>query len=232
MNKSSNRKSRMKLIPCFLLVSCLVLPAAVKIQKPNAEPDLTIISARYGAGNQRIDVAELFRPLIAHGCVLLHGRWGLGNPDPAPGVTKDVQFIYRVHGQRRSATFRQDEDIILAPATAGLFVLNASYGDSNHRIDVTESVRTKATSDSLNLPPHWGFGRVDPAAGTVKTVEIAYLYANTLHTASFKQTEEIKLPPAPAVKVNHEYATSSARGLILTPSLVDKLTSASTSSNR
>jgi hypothetical protein len=200
----------MKPILCFLLVSCLALPAAVKIQGHKAEPELTIISARYGVGDKRIDVAELFRPLITHGCILLQGRWGLGNPDPAPGVTKDVQFIYRIHGKLKSAAFRQDQDIILAPTTADLFIINASYGASNHRVDVTEAVRATATADGLNLPPRWSFGRVDPAAGTVKTVEITYLYANSLHTAAFKQTEEIKLPPLPPVKENQEYSSSSA----------------------
>ena len=33
-------------------------------------------------------------------------------------------------------------------------------------------------------------------AGTVKTIEITYLYANVLGTATFKQTEGIELPPA------------------------------------
>jgi hypothetical protein len=181
----------------FLLVICLALPAAAG-KGHKTEPELTIISAQYGAGDKRIDVADLFRPLISHGCVFLSARWGLGNPDPAPGVIKDVKFVYRANGKVRSAAFRQDQDIILVPATSGLFIINASYGTPSRCVDVTEAVRAVATTDSLQLPPRWGLGRVDPAAGTVKTVEITYLYSNTLNTASFKQTQEIKLPPPPS----------------------------------
>jgi len=184
----------MKTILHLILLPCLAITAFAGIKGHNDESGLTIVSARYGVGDKRIDVADLLRPLVSHGCLLLRARWGLGNPDPAPGTIKDVRIVYRVDGARKSATFRQDQDIILAPKTAGLFIVSATYGVANRRVDVTQAVRAAATEDSLQLPPKWGFGRVDAAAGTVKTVEITYLYANVLKTATFKQTEELKLP--------------------------------------
>ena len=183
----------MKTILRFILLPCLAITAFAGIRGDD-QSELTIISARYGTDEQRIDVADLLRPLIAHDCFLLRARWGLGNPDPAPNTIKDVQIVYRFNGTRKSATFRQDQDIILPTPTAAFTIVSASFGVTNRRVDVTEAIRARVVDGSLQLPPKWGFGRVDPAAGTVKTVEITYIHEGVPKTATFKQTQEIKLP--------------------------------------
>lgn len=175
------------------LLHCLAI-AAFAGTRGDDQSELTIISARYGTDEQRIDVADVLRPLIAHDCFLLHAGWGLGNPDPAPDQIKDVQIVYRFKGARKSATFRQDENIILPTPTAAFTIVSASYGVTNRHVDVTEAIRARIVDGALRLPPNWGFGRVDPAAGTVKTVKVTYIHDGVPKTATFKQTQEIKLP--------------------------------------
>ena len=158
------------------------------------EQQLTIISASYGAADDRIDVAENLRPLIAHGCLLLRGKWNLGERNPAPDTVKEVQIVYIVNGKRNSVEFTQDQDIILAPTKPGFFIINATYGSDNRRVDVTEAIRASVAENSLHLMSQWEFCGIDPAFGIVKTVEITYLDAGVLKTGTFDQEHEINLP--------------------------------------
>jgi hypothetical protein len=183
----------MKTILRLILLPCLALTAFASVRDQDG-PEFTIINAEYGTDDQRVDVLDLFRPLVSHGCLLLRAQWDLGDPDPAPGVVKDVKIDYRINGVRKSAVFRQDQDIILPPPTVALTIVSATFGVDVRRVDVTDAVRAAVVDASLHLEADWRLGRVDPAFGTVKTVEITYLQDGVPKTATFKETDEVNLP--------------------------------------
>jgi hypothetical protein len=162
---------KVKMLFFLLLVGCFGVDAFTADSDATG-PKLAIDSALYGTDENRVEVAEVLRPLIAHDCLLLRAKWGLGDRDPAPGVVKDVQIVFSFNGAHQIATFRQDQDIILLPGSPAFAVLTASYGAGKNRVDVTDVVRAAVTKGVLHKKPNWGFGLVDPAAGTVKTVEM------------------------------------------------------------
>ena len=185
----------MKALLSLLLVSCFALTSFGGVKETeSAGAEFSIVSASYGFEDERIDVAGLLRPLVQHGVLLLRGTWDFGNPDPKPGTVKDVVIVYRFNGEEATATFRQRQDIILPPPAKGLTILHATYGFANSHVDVTEAVRAAVSNDSLQVEPGWGFGRVDPAFGKVKSVEITYCHDGALETVVFSQHQRIELP--------------------------------------
>ncbi|MDB6109119.1 MAG: hypothetical protein JWR69_869 [Pedosphaera sp.] len=183
----------MKTILRIVLVSFFAITTFAREESSDAS-EFTIASASYGFADERIEVADLLSPLINHGIFLLRAPWGLGNPDPKPGTMKNVVIFYRHNGARKTATFNQHQDIILPPPPEGLTIISATYGLGNSRVDVTNAVRDAVANDALQLPAKWGFGRVDPAAGKVKTVEIIYTHDGAVETATFSQHQKIELP--------------------------------------
>lgn len=177
----------------LLFLSCLAIPAFAGLRDDD-DSAFAIISAEYGTDDRRIEVADVLRPHVAHQVFFLPAGWGLGNPDPAPGTVKNIQIVYRVNGVRKSATFGQHDPIILPPPTGVLTIVSASYGIPTRRVDATDAVRAAVVDGALHLPPKWGLGRVDPAAGHVKTVEITYIHEGVPKTATFEQSQELNLP--------------------------------------
>jgi len=177
-----------------LIAGLLFASSTLPRLKGDDEPQLTIIGASYGEGREQIDVTECLRPLISHGCLLLRGAWDLGEYDPAPDRTKQVEIAYVMNGTSYRATFQQDQDIILAPAAPALFIVSAHYGTVERHIDVTEKLRTNVAGDTLQLLPEWEIRGIDPAFGLVKSLEITYLFKGELKTVTFDQEHEINLP--------------------------------------
>lgn len=157
-------------------------------------PELTILSASYGVDEERVEVAGLLNPLVARGALLLRAPWGF-DPDPKPGVVKNVRISFKFNGIQRNATFTQRQDILLPGVRPGFTILNATYGIEHQRIDITELVRSAVADESLRRPAKWSFGRVDPASGKIKTVEITYVHNGAIQTAVFSQRQPIELPP-------------------------------------
>jgi hypothetical protein len=155
--------------------------------------EFKIVGASYGTGDQRIEVTDALRTQISHRILLLRAPWGFG-PDPAPGIVKDIKIMYRHNGVDANATFSQHQDIVLPPPPRGLAIIRASYGLPDRRVDVTEEIRSAMTNGSLTTQPHWSFGRIDPADGIVKTVEITYVHAGNVKTVTISQNDGIKLP--------------------------------------
>ncbi|MDR3401618.1 MAG: hypothetical protein P4L99_03885 [Chthoniobacter sp.] len=190
----------MKAILWFALAVCLAVNTFAEDQKATS-PGLIIESALYGTDENRIDVADVLRPLIAHDCLFLRAKWGLGDRDPAPGVKKDVRIVFSFHGTHQLASFTQDQDILLLPAPSAFTILSANFGADSRRVDVTDAVRAEVKDGSLHKWQHWGFGRIDPAFGIVKTVEIVYAEGGVLKTATFHQHQEINLPRSESTEV-------------------------------
>ena len=99
-------------ITSIIAALCLVLLSACATTR-HSSSGLTIISARYGAADRRVDVADAVRSLVTHNQVRLRAPWALGLVDPAFGTVKDVQIVYRFGHMQRTATFTQQQDIVL-----------------------------------------------------------------------------------------------------------------------
>lgn len=95
----------------FLIAIPLLLSACTTTGKPKS--NLAILSARYGIEDRRVDVAEAVRSIVENDQIRLRAPWGLGLIDPAAGIVKDVQIVYRFHGAEHTAMFTQHQDIIL-----------------------------------------------------------------------------------------------------------------------
>src|SRR6266478_8033613 len=106
----------------IILMSCFAMTTLGRAESSDTSA-LTIVSASYGFKEERIEVADLLRPHVAHGIFLLRAPWGFGNPDPKPGTVKNVVILYRHNGMEGTATFHQRQDIILPPAPKGLIIL-------------------------------------------------------------------------------------------------------------
>ena len=78
-----------------------------------------------------------------------------------------------------------------------LVILKAIYGVGARRsVDMTSEVRSLVKDGAVHLYPRWGFS-VDPAAGEIKRITIAYRYRGQVEIATFDQTEEFILPISP-----------------------------------
>jgi len=91
-------------------VVCMVL--APECAKAGFESStLTIVHARYGLHDQRVDVTDAIRSLVEHNAVYLAAPWALGQVDPAFGSLKNVIIVYRVGDKQYSDRFDQHQDI-------------------------------------------------------------------------------------------------------------------------
>ena len=78
-----------------------------------------------------------------------------------------------------------------------LVILKAVYGVGTVRsVDMTSEVRSLVKDGAIHLHPRWGFS-VDPAAGEIKRITVAYRYKGQVGVATFDQTEEFVLPVSP-----------------------------------
>ena len=153
------------------------------------------MSASYGVGDQRIDVTRAVQTLVSHEVLVLRAPWALGKEDPAPGQVKEARIVYRLNGVESTATFNQEQHIILPPKPEGLVIVRAAFGIRDRRVDVTEALRQRVQDGELAITAKWFLGEVDPAHGSLKTVEILYLHAGAPKTATFSEEQRIILPP-------------------------------------
>ena len=87
------------------------------VLQPNPN-GLTIVSARFGIAERRIDVTDALRAQISdEGILQLDAGWFLGSVDPAFGTVKDVEIVYLDHGTPGTVTVAETQDILL-PAKA------------------------------------------------------------------------------------------------------------------
>jgi len=175
----------------ILIMSVPCIPAEVRHQ----DHELTILSATFGVREHRIDVTESVRSLQSHGVILLRAPWALGTEDPAPNRIKDVEIQYAIDGTSKKLVFNQNQNIILVAEPHRLVIVSARYGLADRRVDVTEALRARMTEDgALRVKSFWSLGLVDPAAGSVKDVEIVYIDFGVPKLALFKQNQDIILP--------------------------------------
>jgi len=177
------------LLALIAMLPCLA--GDVKYQ----DPQLVILSATYGIKDHRVDMTEVMRSLQSHGVILLRAPWALCPEDPAPNQVKDVDILYTINGVKKEIVFNQNQNIILTAVPRRLVIVSGRYGLADRRVDVTEVLRSGVAEDgTLRIKSFWALGRVDPAAGSVKDVEIVYIDFGIPKVTFFKQDQDIILP--------------------------------------
>jgi hypothetical protein len=78
---------------------------------------LVIASASFGLPGRRVDVTDALRSRMRNGALAVPADWFLGQVDPAHGSKKTVEIIYLQDGTPGTATFSEEEDIILPKTT-------------------------------------------------------------------------------------------------------------------
>jgi len=174
-----------------LIAGLSCISGGVKYQAP----ELSVLSATYGVREHRIDVTEIVRTLQSHGVILLQAPWALSSEDPAPNQTKDVEILYAINGTQKRLIFNQNQNIILVAEPRRTVIVSARYGVTDRRVDVTDALRARQAEDgALRIKSNWALGSVDPAAGSVKDVEIVYIDFGIPKVVLFKQDQDIILP--------------------------------------
>jgi hypothetical protein len=148
-----------------------------------------IISADYGAGDQRVDVTQKLQQIASSNRTFRMGNSTFG-VDPAPGQVKTLRIFARDtrNGSTRSFEYREGATVDGAqfsgwggsggywgnlPSRPGeqYQIMKADYGVGNRRVDVTQKLRQIANTNQTFRMGNSTFG-VDPAPGQVKSLRI------------------------------------------------------------
>lgn len=84
--------------------------AAYQSTKP---PVLEILSATYGAGENRVDVTDKLRQLASAGSLRVIVGNALAGGDPVPNQPKDLRVDYKLGGEQASVVVREDQPIAI-----------------------------------------------------------------------------------------------------------------------
>ena len=168
---------------------------------------LTIVDARWGAGNKWADVTAPVRSGVRDGRYLATViADALGGKDPASGTRKQLVVRYRVAGdpQTRTETFDDYQLVYLGvddPAVSqepGLTLLEAKYGAGKIWVDVLDRLKPLVKDNSLAVRADRA-ASVDPLPGATKALFVRYaLNGRTAH-ASAVEGKELRINVRPAM---------------------------------
>ena len=82
------------------------------VAKAQAESELEIISAEYGAGDKKVNVAEKVRAMVDKGTKKIAATNELFS-DPAPGDTKNLTIKYKLGGKEGTVSASENESLDL-----------------------------------------------------------------------------------------------------------------------
>lgn len=87
------------------------------IQKPTESipPALTIKSARYGAGNQFVDVTQVLAAAVRNNSLRIQATNNLAG-DPAPQVVKQLEVVYSIGGKEAKLVVKENDWVNLGQA--------------------------------------------------------------------------------------------------------------------
>jgi hypothetical protein len=204
----------------FLLVmAALLFSAGITLFGTGAgaqEESWQIVRADYGYKNQRNDVTEILRDLIARGGV--NGRVAVNNQtmggDPAVGADKSLrifarnrkneerEFNFREGGfvEARMFFVRRDEwddrsgDRDRDRNDNGLRIIRAYYGVQGRTVNVTELLRNRMRGPGLSFVVTNSALGGDPAVGEDKVLIVIYRYQGTETAAAVREGNTLTLP--------------------------------------
>lgn len=177
------------------------LPAVAATAAPVPATDhggWKILSAVYGSGTQARDVTnELRRRVDAGRMALFVSSVNLGG-EAAAGHDNSLRVEYEVNGQRRSIAVAEGETLRL-PVNE-LTIVAALYGVPGRQVDVKDAVARQIADGSANFVVNGQTLEIDPAPGTVKTLNVTYEVDGVRKMAAVRDGETFQTARAEAVE--------------------------------
>lgn len=172
----------------------LVLPVAA--QAAPSVSSLRILRAVYGGGRRgTADVTSVVAARVANNALDLLVNADTLGMDPAAGVVKTLTVDYEYNGQRATASARDGEALRVNVAVPVIRIIRATYGAGRRgAAEVTNTVSSRLSANTLELPVTTAVLGVDPAPNTVKTLTVEYEQDGRRLTASARDGETLRLP--------------------------------------
>jgi hypothetical protein len=192
------------------------------------QQSLEILSARYGAGAQTIDVTERLRSLVRDNQLVITVDIPTLGSDPAPGVGKSLTIRYRLDGRDAELIARDFEQVRIplsatgfsiaelysnqpaqpppppAPAPAPtLRLLSAQWGADGRFADVLPVLEPRITNNTLSIRATNQNLGVDPAVGKTKNLTVQYEWNGAAFELSVRENATLSIPNAGARQITH-----------------------------
>ena len=173
-----------------------------------AQANLSIVSARYGAGAKTADVKRWLDSRIQNNTMSIRvGNENLGG-DPIMGQKKTLTIQYDWHGQRYEVSGGEDATITIPNASdrvigaaastirasGSLRITSASYGARNTFRDVQALLQSQVVNDHLTIRIANDTMGGDPIMGQKKELRIAYEYGGHAYTATVAEDTTLRDP--------------------------------------
>jgi len=175
---------------------------------------LRIARAQYGAQSRFVDVTEQLNSQIQNDSLNLQvTNYAMGG-DPAPGEHKVLTVFYIFNG-RNGRAFANEGEFLTLPRGNGdgdrdddayhqkywpggsysaLQILQATWGERNHQVDVTSRIASMVQGNRLELPVTNQFMGGDPAYGSTKFLRVIYLWRGLRYEANATEGQTLSIP--------------------------------------
>jgi len=177
---------------------------------------LRIARAQYGGQSRFVDVTEQLNSQIQNDSLNLQvTNYAMGG-DPAPGERKVLTVFYIFNGRNGRVFANEDEFLTLPPRKGdgdhdrddeayyhkywpgrsdnALQILQATWGERDHQVDVTGRIASMVQGNRLELPVTNQFMGGDPAYGSTKFLRVIYLWRGLRYEANATEGQTISIP--------------------------------------
>ena len=187
---------------------------------------LRIARAQYGGQSRFVDVTEQLNSQIQNDSLNLQiTNYAMGG-DPAPGERKVLTVFYIFNG-RNGRVFANEGEFLTLPPGRGdgdhdrdddayyhkywpggsynaLQILQATWGERNHQVDVTGRIASMVQGNRLELPVTNQFMGGDPAYGSTKFLRVIYLWRGLRYEANATEGQTLSYPLGARLYYEHE----------------------------
>ncbi len=177
---------------------------------------LRIARAQYGGQSRFVDVTEQLNSQIQNDSLNLQiTNYAMGG-DPAPGERKVLTVFYIFNG-RNGRVFANEGEFLTLPPGRGdgdhdrdddayyhkywpggsynaLQILQATWGERDHQVDVTGRIASMVQGNRLELPVTNQFMGGDPAYGSTKFLRVIYLWRGLRYEANATEGQTLSIP--------------------------------------
>ncbi len=163
---------------------------------------LRVMRAQYGADFRYFDVTNQLNSLIQNDQLDMRIDNASMGGDPAPDRRKRLTVVYLFDGQPYRAVVDEHGALelpnsgtpIVQNEAANLEILHATYGAEEHRVDVTDVVRSALNGNQLQFLVSNGALGGDPAPGLHKNLRVIYRWGGVRYEAVAAEHSALAIP--------------------------------------
>lgn len=184
-------------------------PPATGTTPPPEQPDsLTVLSAEYGSGAEKVDLTERLQKVAQNGLLVVFVEPTLlGGRGKPPG---ELALSYRIGNQTVNQKFRHREFVFLDARKPpevprqGLAILDTFYGAGalfeGRMVDVRQQLVAQVRGNAVRVPVRALItGIPDPAFGTSKVLIVRHAFNGQVKTSLFEEHQTVELGETGAV---------------------------------